>query len=124
VRIEGIGRTWQADDLKTLEDAFDWRDHRGGAYFWLTHNQQYPTLAVRISGDFADVCYFPHDGHPGFRCIGDGGMTDNGSTKLVFDGCDPESGEDTPNVFIVPVRTARSIASEFLRNKQMSNDVS
>jgi hypothetical protein len=75
-------------------------------------------LAIRVSGDLADVHFFPRDGHPGFRCLGSEGMPDVGSMRFVFQGCDPAYGEDTPNEFVVTLRTAKSIASEFLRSKR------
>lgn len=124
MRIEGVGRTWQVDDVQGVDDAFTWRDRCGGALLWSTHDRPYPALAVRISGDLADVHFFPYEGHPGFRCIGGDWNTAAGSTKLVYDGCDPASGEDTPDMFIVSVQTARSIACEFLRSSRMSSEVS
>jgi hypothetical protein len=112
------------DDVEGLEEVLAWRDARGGAFFWLTHDEQYPSLAIRVSGDLADIHFFPRDGHPGFRCLGGEGMAEGGPTTLVFEGCDPGDGEDTPNEFVVPFETAKSIASEFLRSQRMSGDVS
>jgi len=40
-------------------------------------------------------------------------------TTLVFDGCDPGSGEDTLNEFIVPASMVCDIAAEFFRTRQM-----
>ena len=31
-------------------------------------------------------------------------------TRLVYDGCDPGSGEYTPNEFVIPVSKAREVA--------------
>jgi hypothetical protein len=50
--------------------------------------------------------------------------SDGGSTTFVFQGCEPGDGEDTPNEFVVPFGTAKSIASEFLQSKRMAGDVS
>jgi hypothetical protein len=119
--VSGYHRTWDVQDVAALEKAFAWRDSRGGAGFWLAHgSDRYPTLAIRISGDVADVHYFPHDGHPGFRCLGGEGLPDGGMTTLVYDGCAPFSGEDTPNEFIVPFSKAWELAKEFFRTKPMS----
>ena len=112
------------DDAEDLEEVLTWRDARGGGIFWLTHDEQYPTLAIRVSGDLADVHFFPRNGHPGFRCLGGAGMPDGGSMRFVFQGCDPADGEDTPNEFVVPLRTAKSIATEFLRSERKARDVS
>jgi hypothetical protein len=112
------------DDVESLEEVLAWRDARGGGVFWLTHGEQYPSLAIRVSGNLADVHFFPRDGHPGFRCLGGEGMPGGGSMKFVFQGCDPASGEDTPNEFVVTLSTAKSIANEFLRSKRMTGNVS
>jgi hypothetical protein len=113
------------EDEKSLDLALSWRDDRGGGIFWLTPDAAtHPVLAIRVSGDVADVHYFPRDGHPGFRCLGGDGLPTVGLTTLVYEGADPATGEETPNEFVVPVETARAIAREFFRTKQMSLAVS
>src|SRR5262249_52007006 len=111
----------EVHDEKSLDKALAWRDERGGALFWITANAEtYPQLGIRVSGDFADIHYFPREGHPGFRCLGGEGLPKNGFTKLVYEGCDPASGEDEPNEFVVPFKTARTVAKDFFRTKRMS----
>lgn len=125
MRVSGYGQTWQVEDDKSLETALAWRDDRGGAIFWLAPDEEhYPKLAIRVSGDLADVMYFPQDGHPGFRCVGGDGLPEDGFTTLVYPGCEPSTGEKEPNEFIIPFGTARSVAKEFLRSKRMSEVVS
>ncbi len=93
--------------------------------FWLSHgDQEYPCLGIRVTGDFADVHFFPHNGHPGFQCLGGEGLPVDEMTTLVFEGCDPTTGEESPNEFIVPFSTALSIATEFLLHRRMSDAVS
>jgi hypothetical protein len=93
--------------------------------FWLSgEDAQYPCLAIRVSGDAADVHYFPKEGHRGFQCLGGERLPKDGYTTLVYEGSDPRDGEDTPNSFIVPVKTAHSIARVFLSSDQMSDAVS
>jgi hypothetical protein len=112
-------------DDESLDTALTWRDHLGGGIFWLTSDEQvYPALAMRVSGDLAEVHFFPRDNHPGFRCLGGRGLPERGWTTLVYQGCDPASGEQTPNEFVVPFETALSVAKEFFRTKQMSETVS
>lgn len=124
MRTDGYGRTWQVDDVADLERALAWRDSRGGALFWLSHEQEFPSLAIRVSDHLADVHFFPEDGHAGFRCLGGEGLPPDGTAKLVFEGCDPGDGEETPNKFIVSLEAAVSVATEFFRRKPMSGDVS
>lgn len=124
MRVDGYGRTWQVEDVADLEKALAWRDSRGGGLFWLSQDGGFPTLAIRVSGDVADLHFFPEDGHPGFRCLGGVSLPEDGMTKLVFEGCDPEDGEETPNRFIVPLERAISVAREFLGRQQMPSAVS
>jgi hypothetical protein len=120
LQVDADCQTWQVKDDKSLEAALSWRDDRGGGMFWLTHDEKYPELAIRVSGDVADVHYFPREGHPGFRYLGGEGLPDGGMTTLVYQGCDPGTGEETPNKFIIPFVTARAVAMEFFHTKRMS----
>jgi len=124
MRVGGYGRSWEVTNAKELAAALAWRDDKGGALFYITpDDQQYPSLAIRVTGGYADVHHFPYDGHPGFRCLGGEGLPKNGWSRFVYQGCDPGTGEDTPNKFIVPLVTAAAIAKEFLRTGQRSDAV-
>jgi hypothetical protein len=119
MRIEGHHREWSAADETALEQVLRFRDRLGGGQFWLSHDDDpYPTVAIRVSGDLADVHYFPFKGHPGFRALASpsvrseqGGKT----TTFVYEGCDPASGEESPIEFTLPVDRAVSLAREFFR---------
>jgi hypothetical protein len=121
VRVDAYHRTWQVRDANGLHDVLTWRDKRGGARFFLSEDvDQYPMLAITITGELADVMFFLEEGHPGFRCLGGQGLSKDGSTTFVFDGCDPWTGEDSPNEFVVSLNSAYLIAAEFLQRKRMS----
>lgn len=123
--VHGYGRAWKVEDDEGLGEVIAWRNSRGGGIFWMAHEgDDYPLLEIRISGDVADVHFFPKEGHPGFRCLGGWGLPVDGSTKLVYQGCDPGDGEEIPNRFIIPLATARRVAREFLARKRMSDAVS
>jgi hypothetical protein len=125
VRVDGHSRTWQVDDFEGLVEVLSGRDDRGGAILWLAPDDApYPAMALRISGCVSDVHYFPREGHPGFRCLGGHGLPAGGMTRLVFQGADPATGEETPNQFVVPVEQAVAVAAEFFRSQQMSAAVS
>lgn len=125
MRVAGYCRTWKVADLAGLAEALAWRDDHGGAMLWLTPDDApYPALALRVSGDVADVRYFPWAGHPGFRCLRSGGLPSGGLTRLVYQGADPATAEDVPNEFVVPVELAAEIAAEFFRSRRMSAAVS
>ena len=119
MRIQGHRREWRAADEVALEEVLRFRDRAGGGLFWLRPDDgSYPAVAIRISGDLADVHYFPLAGHPGFRALASpsrrpiyGGAT----ATLVYEGCDPSSGEESPTEFVIPVDTAVSLGREFFR---------
>ena len=125
MQVDASRRSWQVSDANTLQEVLAWRDNRGGAEFWLCEGpEHYPILGIRVTGELTNVFFFPHKGHPGFRCLGGEGLPEDELTTFVFDGCDPWTGEDSPNEFVVPLKTACSIAAEFLWKKEMSKAVS
>ena len=122
MKVNGYRRAWEVNNIEGLSKALAWRDSHNGAVFWLTHNNEsFPALAIRISGDLADVHFFPKQGHAGFRSLG--GLNEEGTTRLVYEGCDPAAGEETSNQFLIPINAVRDIAIEFFRSKHMSTGV-
>ena len=118
-------RTWHVVDAGGLLDALAWRDSVGGAVFFLEPDDAaYPLLCMRVSGDVADIIFYPADGHPGFRCLCGEGLPEGGMTTLVYEGCDPGDGEAEPNEFIVPFAKARAVALDFLDELRMSGSLS
>jgi hypothetical protein len=125
VRVDEHTRSWQVTNANELAAALTSRDNKGGALFHIRpdDDHQYPSLAIRVTKDYADVHYFPFDGHAGFRCLGGAGLPEDGCTIFVYQGCDPGAGEQTPNRFIIPFSTACAIAKDFLRGGQKSDAV-
>jgi hypothetical protein len=128
MRIQGHNREWDADDETALEQVLAFRDDVGGALFWLTDDEDpHLALAIRISGDLADVHYFPEEGHPGFRALAEPSaarVKENQMTTLIYEGCDPATGEETPSEFVLPVSTAIALARQFHRTRRRSPAVS
>jgi len=124
LEISGYGRTWQAWNVESLRETLAFRDSRGGAIFWLSpDDKKFPHLGIRVSGDVADVFFLPEPEHPGFRCLGGEGLPTGGSTKLVYKGCDPADGEESPNEFIVPFSKACSVAVDFFLTERRPETV-
>lgn len=122
MRIEGHHRQWEARDESSLERVLRLRDLVGGAQFFLSHaDSRYPALAIRVSGHIADVHYFPFEGHPGFRALATPGGSSSGvrMVYLVYEGCDPSTGEETPIDYALPAEVALSLAMEFYRKQEM-----
>jgi hypothetical protein len=112
-------RSWDVEDEPLLEAALSDRDAKGGAWFLLGDSDQgYPQLSITVSGGVADVHYYPRDGHAGFRCMAPDQLSDvDAFTTFVYEGCDPASGEQVPNEFVVQVDVAMSVAKAFLATR-------
>jgi len=122
MQVGSYRQSWQVTNAEELAAAMAWRDDKGGALFYITpDNQQYPSLAIRVTEGYADVHYFPYDGHPGFRCLEGDGLPEGGWSRFVYQGCDPGTGEDSPNEFVVPFATAAAIAKAFLQTSKRSD---
>jgi hypothetical protein len=128
MRIKGHDRQWDAHDEAALERVLRFRDDVGGALFWLApDDDQYPAVAIRVSGELADVHYFPEEGHPGFRALAELSRAEvqgGAMTTLVYEGCDPATGEETPSEFVLPVSRAIDLAAEFYRTGGRSPAIS
>jgi hypothetical protein len=123
-QVSASRNSWTVSSVAELTQALSWRDRREGAHFHITlGGRDYPELGMRFTGGYAVVHYFPSYGHPGFRCLGGDGLPQGGSTRFVYQGCDPSAGEDTPNQFIVTTAVASTIAEEFFRTGKMSDAV-
>ena len=108
--------SWDIDEASDLEAVLS-EDSRGGAWFFLGDTDaSYPQLAIRVSGNAADAHYLPRAGHPGIRCMAvpEQQSRQGDSTTFVYEGCDPSSGEDVPNEFVVPFSLVLTVAREFL----------
>jgi hypothetical protein len=125
MRVEGHHRGWDAHDEAGLEQVLRFRDAVGGALFWLVHDDhRHPSMAIRISGNLADVHYFPDEGHPGFRALAEPAALGARTTTFIYEGCDPATGEETPSQFVVPVSKAIDVAKDFHRTGARSSAVS
>jgi hypothetical protein len=125
MKIEGHHRRWEARDAGALEQVLRFRDDVGGAMFWLADDDEpHPAMAIRVSGDLADVHYFPHEGHPGFRALVESSAPRAPMTTFIYEGCDPAAGEETPSEFVLPAAAAIEIAKEFQLTGEMSAAVS
>jgi hypothetical protein len=98
------------------------RDPVGGNWFWLKGaDGSFPVLAMRTSGDWFELHYFPDAEHAGFRCEGERQPT--GMHVFRFVGCDPASGEEIPNEFVLSREVATTIAKQFLRDRRCPTGV-
>ena len=122
--VSGNQMEWVVDNEENLDKILRTRDDRGGNEFWLADVAgEYPSLAIIIYKNLSNISYFPKMNHPGFRCLGGEGLPPDGMTVFVYEGCDPRSGLEVPNKFVVPFTTALAIAKEFFRSRKLPASV-
>lgn len=118
MQIQGPTDTRDVRTSEQLRNALSERDRRGGAQFFLVAPEaQYPWIGMRVSGTCFDIHYFPHDDHPGFRCLRDGTSDGDCDVLFQFDGCDPGDGEVVPASFVVGIERAIEVAEHFMRTQ-------
>jgi hypothetical protein len=125
MQIEGHHRHWQVATEAELEAVLRFRDSVGGAQFWLSaDDEDFPLLAMRITGDVGDVHYFPAEGDPGSRALATLEGLDTDQTVLLrYEGADPASGEMTPRRFLLPFATLVNVARSFLQVQSLPTSV-
>ena len=109
----------KADSVLQLESVLSnkYAQNRNG--FWLTHNdEENPTLALLVNGDFATLYYFPREGHPGFvPAEGLENVSEAGTTAFSIDALEQES--EIPNEQVVSFTKAVTAAKNFFESKQI-----
>lgn len=126
MRIEGHHRSWQAATEAELEAVLSFRDSVGGAQFWLSAaDEDFPMLAVRISGDVGDVHFVSAGGHPGLRALASRNAPELEETILFrSEGADPATGEEVGTRFVLPFVTLVVVARDFFRQQSPPDSVS
>jgi len=96
------------------------RDACAGGEFWMSDElRSYPCLALIFSGPWGNAFYFPEEGHPGFRCLkadSDPDLPSGAFTTFIWSGCDPASGEEVPNEFVLCSDQTIEVARVFYRD--------
>jgi hypothetical protein len=125
MQIDGHHRHWQVATEAELEAVLRFRDGVGGAQFWLNaDDEDFPALAMRVTGDVGDVHYFPAEGEPGWRALAILEGPEKGQTILLrYEGADPASGELTPPQFVLPFATLLDVARSFFRVQSLPASV-
>jgi hypothetical protein len=125
MQIAGDNRHWDAEDEAQIETVLKFRDAVGGGLFWLSvPDEEYPALAIRISGDVGDVHYFPGGGHPGYRALASRQPGDpDGHVLFRYEGADPASGEEVSQRFVLPCPIVVGIAQEFFSQRSLPASV-
>jgi hypothetical protein len=86
----------------------------GNNCFWLSPEaSEYPKLSLLVKADLATLLYFPTDGHPGFRSVGNVPDLEAGETTVFSTSNYPPDDVEILNDAIVTFSTALKAAKEF-----------
>ena len=88
--------------------------------FWLSHENKYPAMTIWVKDVVATLHYFPREGHPGFRSLGDVAQAEQ---ETVFCTESVWHTESVSNKFVVPFVVAMAAALEFLLSKELPRSV-
>ena len=110
-------REWSVETGSEIAAVLARRHDRCVNEFWLFHTgKEFPRMAINVAGDLAFVHYFPSDGHPGWRLLGQvAGLDPKGETEFQICG----EYDTTPNAFVVPCRVALEAAIAFSNDTRM-----
>jgi hypothetical protein len=86
--------------------------------YWISGEDDNPCLAILVKDDYANLTFFPEDGHPGFQSVGMG--TDLNMEEItVFNTNTPNEEMEVNNDSIVPFTMALEAAKEFFASLTM-----
>jgi hypothetical protein len=80
--------------------------------FWISGEDDYPCLVILVNNDYANITYFPEDGHPGFQSIGMGTDLSPGGVTIFYTNT-PNEEIEIRNDTIVPFPKAMEAAKEY-----------
>lgn len=113
---ENYHRTWDVEAAPDITAVLEHRHNRVNE-FWLSHEaDSYPLMAIEVVENLALVHYWPYEGHPGYRLLGNvPELPPDGETEFQI--C--SEYETTPNTFVVKFDIALKAAIAFSRTPEM-----
>ena len=98
--------------VEELESVLSIRCGDGVNEFWISGDKDIPCLAVLVNNDYANLTYFPEDGHPGYQSIGmDTDLRPEGTTIFYTNTQDEEI--EVYNDTVVPFAKALEAVKEY-----------
>jgi len=113
------GVTDEVADAAHLENVLERRYEGSVNEFWLYDpGEGYPLLGIVVKGSLASLDYFPREGHPGFRSLGNVvGLERGGVTTFLIGG--GKESLDLLNETVVPFSAAVAAAKDFLASREL-----
>jgi hypothetical protein len=119
--IEHFGGEVKCNTIEELGSVLQMRYGDGVNEYWIyiSDETRNPCLAVLVKDNYANLTYFPEDGHPGFQSVGkDTGLD---SEVIVMFNCNSPGEEmEISADYVVPFSVAIQAVKEFFAAQIMS----
>lgn len=117
MKIQDFDGEVEVHDLDTLQDTLARCFRKNANEIWLSMDKKYPSLGILIQDKLACVHFFPKEGHPGFRSIGEQLLNLNGVS--IFHVNTPQEEIEVTNKAVIDLSTALQASQEFFQTGQM-----
>jgi hypothetical protein len=118
MNVSHFGGILKCKTIEDLELILNIRDGTGVNEFWIVGKENNPCLTILVNNNYANLTYFPKDGHPGFQSVGMSTCLNPDETTVFYTNTSDEEikiNDDT----IVPFDIALKAAKEFFASSVM-----
>lgn len=122
MKVSHFGGMIDCETVETLEQVLNMRYGSGVNEFWISGEEENPCLAVLVNNDYANLTYFPDDGHPGFQSIGMETGLDQHEISIFYTNT-PEEEIEVNNDTVIPFSKALEAAKEFFTSTGMPKSI-
>ena len=112
MKVSHFGGTIDCPTMEILEIVLNMQFGTGVNEFWISGEEDNPCLAILVNNSYANLTYFPEDGHPGFQSVGMDTDLDLGEITVFYTNT-PEEEMEINNDAVVPFEIALNAAKEF-----------
>ncbi len=70
MKVSHFGGTVDCETMDAFEAVLNMRYGTEVNEFWIYDKEKNPCLAILVNHEYANLTYFPEDGHPGFQSVG------------------------------------------------------
>ena len=112
MKVSHFGGIVDCETINSMLSILNLRYGKGVNEFWIYGEDRFPCLAILVNNDYANLTYFPEDGHPGFQSIA---MDTDLNMKdiSIFYTNTPDEEIEIDNDAIVPFSRAVEATKEF-----------
>jgi len=117
-KVLHFGGMVECNTIEILDSILNVRYGRNVNEFWISGEREIPCLAMLVNGNYANLTFFPEDGHPGFQSA-----AKDTNLKLddvtIFCTNTPYEEIEIKNDAVVTFAIALNAAREYYTTKEM-----